>query len=325
MKISIIGACCHDEIVHLDGTVGHSYGGITYNISAFSTLLGPDDIVRPCSKLGEDHYDKLMREFERFTNLDRSGLVCAYGEKLTDVRLVYTAPNRREECIRNKMPPIEVDDLTDALDSDAITINIINGVDISLASLRELRQRYAGLLTMDVHNLIGYFDEKMTMHYRDLPNWREWLAPLNVVQMNEVECAHVLGRPVEDEIPAYEEAVRELCDALGKTDQGPETRMAVITLAARGSVMAYVSAGQILSAHCRARPIESMVDPTGCGDSFSAGLLVNYLTTHDPIRAQAAANIVAGANCEHAGQVSLARVRNAIELVSQFYPDLAAG
>lgn len=320
MKISIVGACCHDEIVTLDGTVRHSFGGILYNTNAFSSLLGPNDIVRPCTNLGEDRYDAAMAEFDRFPNLDPSGLVKVPG-RMTDVRLVYTAPTCRDECIRFMMKPITVDDLSDALDSDAITFNFINGSEVSVETIAALRSRYNGFMAMDIHNLVILFDEQGKMHYRGLPNWRDWLANLNLVQMNEVECARVLNREFPEDIQAYREAAEELATALQPQVSSEIPRIAIVTLAARGSVMAYYRDGQLLSKWCHARAVEKMVDPTGCGDSFLAAFVITYLRTKNPLLSNAAANIVAAATCEHSGLVSLSHLRNAADLVSQVYPD----
>jgi sugar/nucleoside kinase (ribokinase family) len=65
-----------------------------------------------------------------------------------------------------------------------------------------------------------------------------------------------------------------------------------------------------------------VVDTTGCGDSFSAGFLCNYMECGDPLRANAAANIVAGTNCESHGIGRLGKARNALDQVPTAYPDL---
>ena len=249
-----------------------------------------------------------------------TGLVKIPGP-LTDVRLVYTSPSRRDECVRFLMKPLEIDDLTDTLDSDAIVVNFIVGIDVSLETLTRLRARYEGFLAADIHNLIIHFDEQGKIHYRGLPDWKDWLANLNLVQMNDIECSHVLDRRFSGEIAEFQEAVEEMASVMNPRNDPSAPRMAVITLAERGSVMAYAEDGAIRSAWQPARTIENLVDPTGCGDSFMAGFILNFLKTRNPLLANAAANIVAGAVCEGSGLISLSHVRNAAELVPKYYPD----
>ncbi len=324
MKITLCAACCHDEIVTFDGVVRHSFGGLFYNIAAFSSLCGPDDTVYPLTKLGEDRHAEAVAEMQRFDHLDLSGVQCVRGGKVTDVRLVYTSPGKRNECIRYPMPALQIDDFVPLLDSDAIAINFITATEIQLDTLCALRNRFRGFLAMDIHNLMMYLDDEGRMHRRNLEGWQDWLAPLNLAQMNEVECAYVLGREVVDEIPAYIEASQELLDAVGKSGPPHTPRIAAITLGERGSVIASEQNGSVVAAHCPARKIEKFVDATGCGDSFSAGFTMAYLQTADPILSNAAANIVAGANCEHAGLVSLTHMRNAHRHIADYYPELGS-
>jgi sugar/nucleoside kinase (ribokinase family) len=68
--------------------------------------------------------------------------------------------------------------------------------------------------------------------------------------------------------------------------------------------------------------VARVVDATGCGDSFSAGFMWSYLCSRNPVKANAAANIVAGINCTISGIGHLEAARDALAQIPAAFPDL---
>jgi adenosine kinase len=315
MKISVIGAIVYDEIITYKGERRESYGGITYNIAALSSILDRSAVIRPISNVGEDRWEEVQQLLASYPSVDTGALRRAPG-KLTNTRLVYTSLTWRDETVLDMMVPLTPDRMRAAADSDAVLVNFINGTELDLPTFRALRESAPALLHMDVHSKVARWDAEGKKSLVPFEGWADWMTLCDVVQMNEFECELVVGRKPKDQAD-FIAAGKEILEAAGGRP------MVLITLGPLGSILIYRKAGRTYASPNPADPIEKVVDTTGCGDSFSAGFLVNYLAGREPVAANAAANIVAGTNCLTAGLGGLEAARDALSQIPRVFPDLA--
>jgi adenosine kinase len=312
MRIAVVGAIVHDEIVTHLGERRESYGGILYNIAAISSVA-EEAAILPITNVGADRYDEVMALLRTFPSVNFSA-VKKSPAKVTHALLEYRSVTYRDETVVNMMLPLTVEQIRAADGSDVVLVNFVNGTELDLATFQEWRSGAKTLLHMDVHSKVSRWDEKGKKTHVRFTEWREWMRYVDIAQMNEFEAELVVGRKLSKE-PDYVSAAAEILAA------GPSVVM--ITLGPLGSVLAYRREDGAYWHACPAAPVEKVVDTTGCGDSFSAGFVCNYLQTHDPLVANAAANIVGGTNCETAGIGQLEKARNAAEQIPRAFPDLA--
>lgn len=303
MRIAILGAVCFDEIFPLEGERREGFGGILYNTAAFSSILGEHDTVRPVSKIGADRYDAVLAEFARLDHVDTSALTRCAGP-VTHVTLTWRSVSWRDEVVRHRMPPYSDNDLSPALECDAVHINFINGTEIGLGTLRRFRKRYSGRISLDVHNIISHFDAEGRRTIVGFPQWRDWAPCIDVLQCNEFEIATMLEGPF-NERKDYIEAAKTVCAA------GPQA--VSITLGPEGAVTVHRKNDRFFAVDIAVLPPIKAVDTTGCGDSFSAGFMVGMLRYGDPATALACATVVAGVNARKRG---LGRLDEAIPLMT---------
>ena len=319
MKISVIGAIVYDEIITHDGARRESFGGITYNIAALSSIVDQDTEVYPVANVADDRWDAVVELLARYP-LVRTDAVERVPGKLTATRLVYTSPTWRDETVLHMMRPLAPHRLATALDSDAVLVNFINGTEMDLATFAGLRENARGYLHLDVHSKVARWDEEGRKTHVPFADWREWLRRVDAAQMNEFECEQIIGRElsVQDD---FVQAGAEIVEA--------GAPMVLITLGPLGSILVYERDGGTYWAANPALAVERVVDTTGCGDSFSAGFMWNYLRCGDPVKANAAANIVAGINCTVAGIGHLEAARDALAQIPTAFPEpgprIAAG
>jgi sugar/nucleoside kinase (ribokinase family) len=330
MKIAVIGAVVYDEIITADGARRESFGGITYNIAALSSIVGEQTAICPVSNVGEDRWDGVVELLSRYPLVKMDGVARVPG-KLTAAKLVYTSATWRDETVLHPMRPLTLERLTGSLDSDAMLINFINGTELELDTFIGLRERFGGFLHLDVHSKVAGWDEQGKKSMKPFERWREWLGRVNAAQMNEFECEMTVGRKLREQRD-FVEAGAEIVEA--------GAPIVLITLGPLGSVLVYSSSvvrgprsedtprpgtrscDEIYWVANPAKTVAQVVDTTGCGDSFSAGFMWNYLQTRDPVKANAAANIVAGVNCTVAGIGHLDAARGAIGQIAETFPDL---
>jgi len=312
MKVAVVGAIVHDEIVTHVGERRESYGGILYNIAAISSVAS-EVTVLPITNVGADRYDEVMALLGGFPSVDLSA-VQQWEGRLTSALLEYRSVTYRDETVLHMMLPLTVERLSAASGCDAVLINFINGTELELRNFEQWRARSKALVHVDVHNKVALFDSRGKKTHIRFTDWRGWMGLIDIAQMNEFEAELVVGRKLSEQSD-YVAAAAEILAA------GPPIVM--ITLGPLGSVLTYKRDGKAYWHACPAAPVEKVVDTTGCGDSFSAGFLCNYLKTRDPLVANAAANIVGGANCETRGIGQLEKARNASEQIPRAFPELA--
>jgi sugar/nucleoside kinase (ribokinase family) len=306
---------CYDQIVTHDGRRKRSFGGIAHNMMALSGIRDERTTVCPIAKVGANRFDEVRGLAAGVPGVDTSGLV-RIDQPLTEVDLTYKSISYREELMRYLPPPLAVNDLAPALESDAVLVNFITGMEIDLEGLRALRSQTRAILHLDVHSKVtrwgpdGSGGQKSWVPFAD---WREWFGCFDVVQMNEFECEMVLGREVKTEQDFLEAA----CEML---TAGPMA--AIVTLGPLGSVIAHRAEGKQYRFACPAMPVDPVVDTTGCGDCFSAGFCFNYLQSKNAAAANLAANIVAGTNCKYAGLGDLGQARGALDRITEVFPGL---
>ncbi|MBN2309303.1 MAG: carbohydrate kinase family protein [Candidatus Hydrogenedentes bacterium] len=303
MNIAVLGAVCYDEIFAVDGERRESFGGILYNAAALSSVLDEGDRVVPVSRLGADRYEAALAEFAKFERVDTAGLTpCA--DPFTHVTLRWRSASWRDETVRHRMPPFDLDALAPALACDAAHINFINGTEIDLDTLAAFRACFGGLITFDVHNIISHFDAEGARSIVGFSQWRDWAGHIDVLQCNEFEIATMLDGPFEARAD-YAAAAKAVCEA------GP--RAVSITLGTQGALTVHRRDGRYYLVDIDVLPPIEAVDTTGCGDSFSAGFVVGMLRYGDPATALACASAVAGVNAQHRGIGELADAKRFLE------------
>jgi adenosine kinase len=313
MRISILGAVVYDEIITHLGEKRESYGGITYNIAAFSSIVSDMTKLVPVSNVAEDHFDQVTSLLSGYPQVELAELKRVPG-KLTHAKLTYETVSRRDESVKHMMTPLTPERLVSCRESDAVLMNFVNGTEIDLSTFEGLREQTKAFLHLDVHSKVGKWDSEGKKTLVGFPDWREWVRHLDSIQMNEFECELIVGR----KLTSYDDFVEAASEIV---ERGAP--IVTVTLGPLGSVLTYRREAKIYSSVCPAADVDNVIDTTGCGDSFSAGFMWSYLQCGNPVAANAAANIVGGVNCTISGIGHLEKARGALEQIPRWFPDLA--
>jgi len=285
MKIAIFGTIVYDTVIHYDRQAHNGFGGITFNTLAFGKLSqNTTSLIYPVSYIGEDRISEFVNLAKIYPNIKTEGLFLV-NMPTANSYLVYSSPYERTETLICDYPPLTYQQISSFTNFDVILINFISGNDITLAALRRLRKHSKALFYMDLHCITMARDPKGAKAYRYLPVWREWVACADIVQMNALEIQSLFKEKVD--FFALDRYVRDILEA------GP--KIGIITLGKDGVFIGYRSNG---SYNFRYGPAltSGVIDPTGCGDVFSAAFIIKYKATHNPLAAVTFANKMAGEN-----------------------------
>ena len=286
MNIAIIGTINRDTIYPFKGPKIESYGGILYNIMALASLLTDQTALFPICNLGHDVQRPVFNRLDHFPNIDRRGIhIVPHLNNHAILR--YTSPTQGKEYLQNRVPPLTFNQVAFSLDCDFILINFISGFDLSLETLRQIREKYTGNIYIDIHNLTSDVAKNGSRSLKYPAHWAEWVENCDIVQFNQDE-AQILA---DQELSSYGDLSHF---AQRVYDIGPE--VILITLGKEGSIIAYGDDGGVTVDHCRGCETP-VIDPTGCGDVFSAGFITEFIRSEDPVRANRFANRIAGMNC----------------------------
>ncbi len=310
MKIGVIGTFIKDHIIHPDGRETRSYGGIYYALSILTNLFSRHDEICPACWLGEDIYDDIHRIFSTNGNINFSG-IRRYAGNNSAVKLIYHDAESRDEILTNILPEVNLDHTRHAGPVDAWLVNFITGYEMNLATFHQFCAEKSCPVFMDFHSLSLDRDKSGLRILRKLPNWKEWIADVDVLQMNEKEAA-VLS---DSDSTKMNELVRFGVNVIRET----KIRILNITLGSQGSILIHRQGAQILHRMLAPENIGEAVDATGCGDAFMAGFLYFYFKKPDPVQAAKFANSIAGLNSTMPGPVGSGRIEDLLKNKEVFF------
>ncbi|MDX1971579.1 MAG: PfkB family carbohydrate kinase [Candidatus Sumerlaeia bacterium] len=320
MKISVIGTIMRDEIHSASGEKRESFGGILYNIITLASLTRSTDTIEPICCVGERHLDTIKNlYFEMLPQIRLNSLkTCVAGTDENVLR--YRTDSDRDEKMTIHTPALADDQIQSAASSAAILLNIINGREITLPQLKDLRSKTRAHIHLDIHNLGKTIGPDGTLTHTGLPNWRDWLTLVDSVQANEWEIKLLTGVKPESE-EEFRTAVLQLMSI-------PHIKAAALTIGGRGAVMAHRlsdESGKVYLLRIPAIPVQQVVDTTGCGDCFSSAFVVGMLRYHNPAKAALMATTLSGLNTRGGGLETLfMRSRKLDKNAQEFYPELFA-
>ena len=286
MRIAFAGTVNRDTIFTAGNERIESYGGLLYSVLPLAYIAPPEAMCFPICNVGQDVAETVLGLLEGrpLVRLDGVRIV---REQNTHCVIRYDREGSKEETLLGGVPPLTFERFEPFLRCDAVCINFISGVELSLDTLKRVRGSTNALMAMDVHSLTLGMDAQRRRFLRVPDRWEEWLAQVDIVQMNEREAGLLAGSELTDDRRLRAFGARVL--ALGPL-------MVLITLGERGSITAYAD-DRVRFLPSPSRAPGPVLDQTGCGDAFLAGFIVEYLRSRDPAQASKFANRVAGANC----------------------------
>lgn len=313
-KIGILGSLVWDVIHGRDPAMppAEEWGGIAYALGGFEAALPPQWQIVPLIKVGSDLRDEAGEFLRDLTHLVPGGRCVEVPVPNNRVTLRYLSAERRCERMSGGVPGWTWAELGPMVrDLDALYVNFISGFELELGTAQALRQAFRRPLYADLHSLLLGMPQDGVRMLRPLTDPAAWLRCFDVVQMNEDEMAQFAPEPLAVAAQAMAAGVQLLVVTLG-------ARGAVYFAAPRfegwvdGAPESEARATPSLSSAIRTAlvpaPRVDVLDPTGCGDVFGAGLCAGLLAGRVPEQAIAAANLLAARNASLRGASRLGRL-----------------
>jgi sugar/nucleoside kinase (ribokinase family) len=299
-KVAVLGPIPRDQIVTHTGERFEKYGCVLYTVVALAALLRPDDTIVPISHVRRRDEGPIKEILGAYPNIDTSGITST-ADQGDVIELRYIEHNRRVERQTSFMNPILPSDVDKVLDAAAFVCVPITDYEVGQATLRHLKDNSSGAVVLDAHGPTTTLTRSGERHPRVWADRDAWLPYVDILKMNLEEASSTwLGEAAEiaaDPPRLRAGELREL--ARHCLDRG--VGAVCVTLDERGAVVFHRDdAGGFGEEYVDRIEVANVVDTTGAGDSFAAGLAFGYLAYHDYVKACQYGNAMGAQRCSGA-------------------------
>ena len=276
-KIAVLGPIPKDTVITHRGEVLNKYGCALYTAIALSALLGDEGTVLPIVNVADDDLAPIREILDNYPNIDQTG-VRACGDRGAVVELRFVNQNDRLEHQTGFMAPITPADVEFALDADAFVCVPITDYEVGQSTLEYIRRNSDGVILLDGHGPTSVLTKGGERVRRLWIEIDDWLPNLDILKMNieEAGCSW-LPRPGEERKPA-DPIPREQLRDFATYVLGHGLKSLCVTLDQEGCIAFTLDeSGELFEAVVPRVPVAKVIDTTGCGDSFAAGMAFGYL------------------------------------------------
>jgi sugar/nucleoside kinase (ribokinase family) len=306
-KVAVLGPIPRDQIVTHDGERFEKYGCALYTAVALSVLLEADGTVVLVSHVRREDEDPIKQILASFPNIDTSGITSS-ADQGDGVELRYIGENSRVERQTSFMNPILPADVAAVLDADAFVCVPITDYEVGQATLRHIKEHSGATIVLDAHGPTTTLIRSGERQPRVWADQDIWLPYVDILKMNLDEARSMwLGQSAEMmvELPKHITEEKQITEELRDLahhclDRG--VGAVCVTLDAYGCVsFCRDGSGGVTEEFVDPVPVEHVVDTTGAGDSFAAGLAYGYLAYRDYVVACQYGNAMGAQRCTGPG------------------------
>jgi adenosine kinase len=317
----VLGPIPRDQIVTHTGERFEKYGCVLYTAAALSSLLDADDTIVPISPVRRQDEGPIKEILAPFSNIDTSGIT-SQADRGDVTELRYLDNNRRVERQMCFMNPILPADVEKVLDADMFLCVPITDYEVGQPTLRFIKEHSPAPVVLDAHGPTVTLTRGGERYPRVWADQDVWLPYIDILKMNLDEATSTwLGQSADltaNQQGLSSEQLRGVAHHCLDNGAGA----VCVTLDERGCVVFFRDGSGRLAEEVVDRiKVEHVVDTTGAGDSFAAGLAYGYLAYRDYVVACQYGNAmgaqrVTGANLN----VYLSREETERQILSTYGP-----
>jgi sugar/nucleoside kinase (ribokinase family) len=297
--VAVLGPIPRDQIITHTGERFEKYGCALYTAVALSALLEPGDRIVPISHVQRQDEGPIKEILSAYPNIDTSG-IASDADQGDVIELRYVEHNTRIERQTRFMNPILPADLDPVLDADAFVCVPITDYEVSQPTLRHIKENSAGTIVLDAHGPAVTLTPSGERHPRIWADRDTWLPYIDILKMNLEEASSAWLRESTDVGASPRLGADELHElAAYCLDRG--VGAVCVTLDEEGCVVFHRDSAGALAEDVVGRiHVENVVDTTGCGDSFAAGLAYGYLEYRNYVAGARYGNAMGAQRCSGA-------------------------
>lgn len=272
-RIAVVGPIPRDHIVTHKGDLIQKWGCIAHPVIALSVMDGEHLEIIPVAHVRKVDLDNVKEVFAGYTGITLRYITTKHDQG-DIISLKFLDMNNRLERQTGFMDPILPGDVQEILDCEVFIFVPISDYEISLDTLKFIKQKSTGIIVFDAHGPTTACLFTGERHRKFWIDRDQWLPYIDVLKMN-LEEAHASWFKKEYETSDYTDTSQldraELLKfATHCLNQG--VKAVYITIDSTGCLVYYKLKGKVKEELVPAVPVKEVIDTTGCGDSFAGGV-----------------------------------------------------
>jgi len=281
-RIAVLGPIPRDHIVTYQGDIIRKYGCVTHPVIALSKLSQGSLEIVPVAHVRQVDHAPIEKVFEGYAGINLQHIT-SENDQGAVISLRFLDQNNRLEKQTGYMDPILPRDVESLTDCAAFVFIPISDYEISLATLKYLKEKSRGIIIFDAH---GPTTACLANGERQRRFWLErdqWLPYIDVLKMNieEAHCSMFKTEYEDSDFQIKEEWDRVALRNFATHCLNHGTKCVYITVDSRGCLAYFNRDGKFREELVPSIHVEKVIDTTGCGDSFAGGIGFGLLQNPD--------------------------------------------
>jgi sugar/nucleoside kinase (ribokinase family) len=272
-RIAVIGPIPRDHIVTHQGDLIQKWGCVAHPVIALSVMEGERIEIFPVAHVRIVDKDNVEEVFRGYAGVNTK-YITSKSDQGDIISLRFLDMNNRLERQTGFMNPIVPADMKELLHCNAFVFIPISDYEISLDTLKYLKKNSKGTIIFDAHGpttacLVNGERQRKFWVDRDL-----WLPYIDILKMN-VEEAKASWFKKEYESQDFSEGGEppmEELRAFATHCLNHGVKCVYITLDSRGCLAYFKQKGKVQEELVLPVRVDTVMDTTGCGDSFAGGV-----------------------------------------------------
>jgi len=259
VDIVVLGNILNEKIVFPDREVYPVLGSPAAYSSVCMASLGAK--VGIVTKIGEDFPEKLLGVFDE-TEVAKDGIVV--GKDSTNNELIYDRDGNKTLRFVTKAEEIFFKDIPESYLNAKIFYICPMDYEVGIGTISKI-SNLGKIMAVD---LGGYGGGTSDTHPKEKDGYEiKKLCPyFDIVKASIEDCYYIFGADLGDEKKISKKII----------EWG--AKVSIITLGEKGSFVKTADSEKYVPPF----PVKKFVDPTGAGDCYLAGFLVNFIANGDP-------------------------------------------
>ncbi len=272
-NIAVLGPIPRDHITTHTGQIIEKYGGVNNPVIGISKLLEDSGTVYPVSNIRKVDREPIEEILKPYSNVHLD-FINSDHDMGDIISLTFLDQNKREERQTGIMNPIVPAHVSQLLFCDVFVCVPITDFELPLETLRYIKENSEGVLIFDAHgptNTLTVHGERVMRFWADRD---VWLPYIDVLKMNleESHACWFKKEYTQEELRAFDHTGTAHLPHLAQHVLDNGVQALIVTLDNRGCVIYTLQNGELSEEFVPSVKVETVVDTTGCGDSFAGGL-----------------------------------------------------
>ena len=277
-NVAVLGPIPRDYIITHNNEIIQKYGCATHTAIAISNLLENKGTIYPITHIRKQDEAGIKTLFAPYKNINTEH-ISSEADQGDVIQLKFVDQNKRIETQTAFMKPIMPADVAPLLHCSVFVCVPVTDFEVPLETLIYIKENSNASIVFDAHGpttALTVRGQRVTKFWvdRDL-----WLPYIDVLKMNleEANCSWFQNEYTLEDLQNNEEIDPEQLPKFAKYCLKHGLKALYVTLDSRGTMVYTLKNGNLQQELVPSVPVKTVIDTTGCGDSFAGGIAFSLL------------------------------------------------